>query len=646
MKNILLNILIYIFNLIIKPVTYKLNIQFYNIYSKEVLKLIVTTTNTLSFLNIFNLILICLKNKMFKDVEDTPTGKTVLNLNNELENISSNYKKSLVGFKLEFISYMLTLSIIFKFISTFWYLILILPLRTLINFIFLLFVGLDLNYFIDIWNDLIYPYFITSIDYYKNLFNEFKNNLQNVINTSKGNKTIEQIEKTKKVWSEEDIKLMKGMKEDYQQVNDAVNNLNNNSINPGWYVLGACGVLFIGIGIYIYFVVDRSIDAEVNSILGSITDFTKDKGKDILPDSSNITGVVQNLNNPQPSTSTAPGTIGNPFTGVDFKSECSSTPTTGDNTLISNNIVSTTNVVVNDPSALSKLVGNGKNVAGKVGTIVQEGTSKLNDQGRNIFTNISEHVSNVHNKAATFHNPQARPVIDTTSNIMSFKETSNFSIPVTAKTPETPLKNIFDSVITDLKPIDRSIDITGNEYNEALELFFQPSQTSSAQPAITNFNIPNPIIKHSLDNIKAFEENLIKPIVNSVGNDFGSGTLTPTTSPIINNSSSQISSRINMFSNDYPRLGLKFNANIPSPIEKFYSSNSNSTSNILLNTSSEGKFAAHLNDKFDGVKPNVIPELIKLPETPLNSEFLSSSINESTKSELTWPNSNKPTGNN
>jgi hypothetical protein len=83
---------------------------------------------------------------MFKDIEDT----TLLKLNSDLDNLSSNYKKSLVAFKLEFISYMLTLSFIFKFISTFWYLILILPLRTLINFIILLLVGLDLNYFIDI----------------------------------------------------------------------------------------------------------------------------------------------------------------------------------------------------------------------------------------------------------------------------------------------------------------------------------------------------------------------------------------------------------------------------------------------------------------------------------------------------------------
>jgi len=73
------------FNLIIKPVTYKINTQFYNIYSKEILKLIVNTTHTLSFWNIFNLILICLKHKMFKDIEDT----TLLKLNSDLDNLSS-----------------------------------------------------------------------------------------------------------------------------------------------------------------------------------------------------------------------------------------------------------------------------------------------------------------------------------------------------------------------------------------------------------------------------------------------------------------------------------------------------------------------------------------------------------------------------
>src|ERR1700738_4678372 len=115
MINLFSNFLIIIFNLIIKPLTYRINTQFDNIYSKDVLKLVINTTNSLSFLNIFNLILICLKNKMFKDIEET----IILKLNSDLDNLSSNYKKSLVGFKLEFISYILTLSVIFKFIATF-----------------------------------------------------------------------------------------------------------------------------------------------------------------------------------------------------------------------------------------------------------------------------------------------------------------------------------------------------------------------------------------------------------------------------------------------------------------------------------------------------------------------------------------------
>jgi hypothetical protein len=121
---------------------------------------------------------------MFKDIEET----TILKLNSDLDNLSSNYKKSLVGFKLEFISYILTLSFIFKFISTFWYLILIFPLRTFFNFIILLFIGLDFNYFKDIFNEVITPYLISTFDYYKTIFNDFKNNLNNLINSS--NETV------------------------------------------------------------------------------------------------------------------------------------------------------------------------------------------------------------------------------------------------------------------------------------------------------------------------------------------------------------------------------------------------------------------------------------------------------------------------
>jgi hypothetical protein len=118
---------------------------------------------------------------MFKDIEDN----TILKLNNDLENLSSNYKKSLVAFKLDFFSFMLTLSFIFKFISTFWYLILIFPLRTFINFVILLFVGLDLNYFIEFYNELIHPYFTSVINNYKQFYNDFKEMLNNFINSSK-----------------------------------------------------------------------------------------------------------------------------------------------------------------------------------------------------------------------------------------------------------------------------------------------------------------------------------------------------------------------------------------------------------------------------------------------------------------------------
>jgi hypothetical protein len=45
----------------------------------------------------------------------------------------------------------------------------------------------------------------------------------------------------------------------------------------------------------------------------------------------------------------------------------------------------------------------------------------------------------------------------------------------------------------------------------------------------------------------------------------------------------------------------------------------NSTPNLLIHPTTGSKFSAHLNDDFN-VKPNVIPELVKLPETPLASE--------------------------
>jgi len=316
MKNILLRILIFLFNLIIKPITRKLNIQFYNLYSKEILKLIINTTNSLSFWNIFNLILLCLKNKMFKDIEDN----TILKLNSDLENLSSNYKKGLVAFKLDFISYMLTLSFIFKFISTFWYLILIFPLRTFINFIILLFVGLDLNYFIDILNEVIYPYLISTFDYYKTIFNEFKVNLNNLISSSKvENLPVNKIEnispdpviesKSEPVWSDDDIKLMQQMKDDYAKTNNALQDLNvnkNNSINPAWYVLGACGILFLGIGVYIYFVVDRSVDAAVQEVIDSVKDKNITKGWKGGIDPATINDAVTQIHSPSNSNTPTP----------------------------------------------------------------------------------------------------------------------------------------------------------------------------------------------------------------------------------------------------------------------------------------------------------------------------------------------------
>jgi hypothetical protein len=395
MKNILLKFLIFIFNLIVKPLTYRINIQFYNIYSKDILKLIINTTNSLSFWNIFNLILICLKNKMFKDIEDN----IILKLNSDLDSISSNYKKALVGFKLDFISFMLTLSFIFKFISTFWYLILIFPLRTFINFIILLFVGLDFNYFIDIFNEVIYPYLISSFDYYKNIYNEFRTNLNNLINSSKGsveNTPINQIENNSNtvtqeveiveevipVWSDADINKMKSLRDDYVKTNDAINNLNDdNSINPAWYVLGACGILFLGIGIYIYFVVDRSVDDAVKDIIDSVKDldFSKDKGigrgfEGTTPaiDPSIANDVFQNT----PSTSTAPGT-------VEGYSISPNTPKGGNVPLTETHVASTSAVA----PEITNIIKTG-----------QESLNKVGDSVKTLAANVAEKTHNVSDK--------------------------------------------------------------------------------------------------------------------------------------------------------------------------------------------------------------------------------------------------------
>lgn len=624
MKTFLLTILIYMFNLIIKPVTYKINTQFYNIYSKEILKLIVNTTHTLSFWNIFNLILICLKNKMFKDIEDT----TLLKLNSDLDNLSSNYKKSLVAFKLEFISYMLTLSFIFKFISTFWYLILILPLRTLINFIILLLVGLDLNYFIDIWNEMIYPYFISSLDYCKSIFNDFKVNLQNLINDRPNNQIDNINQDNKPVWSEEDILLMQQMKEDYQKTNEAINNLNDNSINPAWYILGACGILFIGIGIYIYFIVDRSVDDAVRDVVDSVKDLgTFNNLPQNLPQGlpSNIHDVTSQSNINLPSTSTGPGTL-NSLMNLTDNSVNSTAGVTSE----------LSNIINSSQDGLSKLGGSVKNVAGKVANTVKDGTNTLNAQGRTIVTTLSEHVSNIHDQAVELHNPQTRPVINTTG-VMKGVEAIDYSIPGTANPKVSPLKNSFEGIIDSLKPQDKRIDVNVNDYAETFDHYYQPSQPSSAQPTSLQFKHSDPIVNASLENIWNFEQSQRS----------NSGSQTPTVEQsslslnipsdkdlnlLTHRSNSPTTTRVGIFSSDvsYPRFGVRFSAGVPSPVDNSElisvpspTDNSeitlNSTPNLLIHPTTGSKFSAHLNDDFN-VKPNVIPELVKLPETPLASE--------------------------
>jgi len=81
-------------------------------------------------------------------------------------NLSDNYKNLLIKHKIEFITIMLLITIIFKFIYLFWYISLIYPLRLIIPYFMLFYFGIDIN---DFFNRFIW-YYNESIEYIKDYF--------------------------------------------------------------------------------------------------------------------------------------------------------------------------------------------------------------------------------------------------------------------------------------------------------------------------------------------------------------------------------------------------------------------------------------------------------------------------------------------
>jgi hypothetical protein len=391
-----------------------------------------------------------------------------------------------------------------------------------------------------------------------------------------------------------------------------------------WYILGACGILFIGIGIYIYFVVDRSIDNEVKDIIDSVNDIinsTPGVDPSIINDvvQTNQTVVTTSGGESHVTTaSTSSGTV----KGYDLTPEGSVTPKGGNNNLTLNeNPIASTSAVASDLTKIihsgqetlnkasesvktiaSNVVEKTQQVSGKVGNVVKSNATKLNELGRNLVNQTSEHISEVHQKATSLHNPVARPVIDT-SDLISGSEAAEYSIPSTANnvgdgSPQTSLNNRF---WYDTKPRDTSIDVEPSQYAETLEHYYQPSNPSSAQPNVTSFGessinrpTPNPGVAASVENIRTFEQNLNVPADKSLNN-------------LNHASSSPTTSRLGPFSesnNTLPRLGVRFSAAVPSPVvDSVNQLNNDPAPNLLIHPAKGVKFAAHLNPDFDNVKP-------------------------------------------
>lgn len=152
--------------------------------------------------------------------------------------------------------------------------------------------------------------------------------------------------------------------------------------------------------------------------------------------------------------------------------------------------------------------------------------------GRTLVTQTVEHVSDVHTKAASLHNPITRPVIDT-KDLISGTEAGKYSIPNTADTTSSPKLSLNSRFNYDLNN-DKGIDL--GDYTEAFDHYYQSSNHSSAKPNITNFS--NTAISASTENIKLFEQN------NNIVN-------TPITGKDLNNvthlSNSPTTSRLGVF---------------------------------------------------------------------------------------------------
>jgi hypothetical protein len=57
--------------------------------------------------------------------------------------------------------------------------------------------------------------------------------------------------------------------------------------------------------------------------------------------------------------------------------------------------------------------------------------------GRTLVAQTAEHISDVHQKASSLHNPVARPVIDT-RGLITGSEAADYSIPSTANNSNSP----------------------------------------------------------------------------------------------------------------------------------------------------------------------------------------------------------------
>jgi hypothetical protein len=91
------------------------------------------------------------KSKDFKEIRgaDTMQIHTINSKLSEDSLVGVTYKNLLVDNQLKFLSLMFTITLLFKFISIFWYVLLIYPIRIALGYISLAFIGFDLSVLLD-----------------------------------------------------------------------------------------------------------------------------------------------------------------------------------------------------------------------------------------------------------------------------------------------------------------------------------------------------------------------------------------------------------------------------------------------------------------------------------------------------------------